>query len=1494
MTDDRNISVADIQTLATRDGVVAFFAALGYRTDSRQPQSVSAMGITAGSLSRQIKHIERIAVHDDGAEPMDLYLIELASVTIAATQGLARALRNRAGNYLLVLTDDYERLDFVLLQRSLPGTPASPMAARQVSVRPRILTVNRRNPSQVQLRVLRRFTYTESDADAQYDKLLSAYTVAEWSEPLFNNRALFSDYYLNQRLPELTEWREGPEDAYHHLRDLLPRLRQQANTDDGGTTDQTPVESTFEALGFNAGKAAGGDAPDYRLYDPDNPEKPVAVCLAYSWNRYLDGRDEARDAKTPDENPGARVVTVLESGEAPWAILTNGKLWRLYSARTHSRSTNYYEIDLDETLAMADPNEAFRYFWLFFRHSAFVTREVQMDGQIREMNFLDRLLEESESYAKALGERLKERVFEQVFPQFAAGFIEHLKGQVGMAEPRQASLLTVSEQLALKREPDEAFRRQVFNGTLTLLYRLLFLLYAESRDLLPVKEVRGYWERSLTKLKADIAEKAGPIGDDVPDQLREVYGVSADATELYDRLLGLFSVIDRGSRDLNVPLYNGGLFITNPNSADYTQEAETARFLMSHKIPDRYLARGLDLLARDLDDKRQDLVFIDYKSLGVRQLGSIYEGLLEFKVRIAQEKMAVVKGKKTEEVIPYQEASRSKKRVLTLGRGRNAPERVYQPGDVYLENDRRERKASGSYYTPDHIVKYIVQNTVGPALAEKFDKLRPKFREAQQAYRKAEERAEGFRKQRMKPDDPAKVANTYAGLVDDLFDLKVLDPAMGSGHFLVEAVDFICDRILGEREGFLKAFPWNPVTRFLQDTRETIIIEMERQGVAVDTGRLTDINLLKRHVLKRCVYGVDLNPMAVELAKVSLWLDCFTIGAPLSFLDHHLKCGNSLIGTTVQEIEAELAKQTKGHTATLFGGPFQGLLSATASIEQLRRIPDATVEQAERSHSLYADFEKTQSPYKAALDIWVSQHFGNARATEYLTLAGGDLVDQIRSNGKGLSPEYQKTITEGRGIGANQRFFHWDLEFPEAFVDLGRGTWKRRNDQGFDAVVGNPPYDVMATRELGYDVSAFVEYTKANAVYEPAIRGKLNLYRLFICRAVSLLTTKGALSFIVPMGLLGDDTARGLRSSLLEHRQLMAVESFPQKDDPKRRVFAEAKLPCTIFVARGEPSGAPIAIRVHPTQFIDTSTDCLYVKPTEILSLSPENISIPSCTQRDWQLAININANSHIGRLGDCCTAYQGEVNETADGEKGYISRDPKSGPQVLRGSNISLYTVREASQGTPMFLRKTKFINGKPGSIKATHHRDSRVGWQEGSPQNNFRRIIGAVIPKGEFCNHAINYIPRQDCQISLDLLLALLNSKICDWYFRLTSTNATVSHYQIYSLPMLSLVEGPCPTKWKTSFKKGEWDELVNMLFSACITPGQLPKGVASVLEGMSSKIQAIESSRTLNSRADRSRLASESQPIQDAIDKVLFHSFGLSEDDARYIEQRLTEML
>jgi hypothetical protein len=761
------------------------------------------MGITAESLQRQIVHIERIAVQEEGAQPLNVYLIELTSVSIAATQGLARVLRNRAGNYLLILTDDYERLDFVLLERSLPATSRVAMSIRQVTVRPRILTVNRRNPSQVQLRVLRRFTHTESDSDAQYEKLLSAYTVAEWAEPLFNNRALFSDYYLCDRLPERSEWRERPETIYQNLKQLVSGARERS-TGDTTKTKHSFIEPAFTILGFKI--ASMGDSPHcYRLLSSTNSNNPVALALTYTWNRNLDGRDETRDIETPDENPGARVVTILESGETDWAIVTNGKVWRLYSARAHSRSSNYYEIDLDETLAMDDPNLAFRYFWLLFRAEAFIRRGVVRDGQERTLCFLDELVEESEDYAKGLGERLKDRVFEEIFPHFAKGFIEYLRSQPPITGAYQQALLPISQQLVLKREPDEGFRRQVFQGTLTFLYRLLFLLYAESRGLLPVKEERGYWEHSLARIKDEIASKAGTIVDEAPQRLSKAY--SENSTALYDRLLRLFTHIEQGNREMNVPLYNGGLFITEPDSKDYSPEAENARFLLNNKIADRFLALGLDLLVRDEEQKRHDLVFIDYKSLGVRHLGSIYEGLLEFKIRIAPEKMAVVQGKKTEEVMPYREAVKTGWKILTRGRGKNAEERVYHAGEVYLENDRRERKATGSYYTPDHIVKYIVQHTVGPVLEEKFEKLRSIFREAQQAYRNALQRAEAFRKQGMKPDNPAKVANTYRNLVDELFDLRVLDPAMGSGHFLVETVDFICDRILGQKEGFLQAFP---------------------------------------------------------------------------------------------------------------------------------------------------------------------------------------------------------------------------------------------------------------------------------------------------------------------------------------------------------------------------------------------------------------------------------------------------------------------------------------------------------------------------------------------------------------------------------------------------------------------------------------------------------------------------------------------------------------
>src|SRR6266700_128046 len=503
LNQDYDLSHADIQLLANRDALAAFFARLGYNTNVRLPQSIAAMGITTESLKANIIHIERLASED---RLFEVYLFELKSVTVAATQGIVRNFRNRPGDYLLVLTDTYERLDFVLVERYTSEianvqeyTPlAGPLTPPQVSIRPRILSVNRRNPDEVALRVLRRFSYTESDTFAQYDKLLSAYDVADWSEPFFNNRALFSDYYLTTRLPDSPKWKSSEEAgamtrAFKTLRELYADVRETFSNKPEEIVRARLLEPGLPTLGVVQQSVTSKNSPtaqpDYKLFAATHAhDKPLALCLAYTWGRNLDGKDEQRDSQTPDENPGAVVVTLLDSGEADWAIVTNGKTWRLYSAKAHSRATNYYEIDLEETLAQspAHVEHAFRYFWLFFRPAAFIPVERFVGGEKRLMCFLDSLMSESERYARELGERLKERVFFEIFPHFARGFIIYARrtGQL----PANLDNLDAGERNHLL-EP-------FFSATLTFLYRMLFLLYAESRDLLPVREVRGYHEKS--------------------------------------------------------------------------------------------------------------------------------------------------------------------------------------------------------------------------------------------------------------------------------------------------------------------------------------------------------------------------------------------------------------------------------------------------------------------------------------------------------------------------------------------------------------------------------------------------------------------------------------------------------------------------------------------------------------------------------------------------------------------------------------------------------------------------------------------------------------------------------------------------------------------------------------------------------------------------------------------------------------------------------------
>ena len=701
------------------------------------------------------------------------------------------------------------------------------------------------------------------------------------------SKTLFSLHYMQNRLQGLPEWREDPRQVFETVRALWHKAHPNRDYWNEAQTEQEFVKPVLEALGWafivqpKATKRGQVTRPDYALFanradcdaaypyqGQDDPfySRALAVAEAKYWNRPLSLKDNSgRETWKTGGNPSYQMVSYLIGTQRPWGILTNGITWRLYSREVSSTASEFYEVDLGDIFDALAPGseptidqlDAFRRWWLFFRREAFTPGE---QGE----SFIQRVHEGSSTYAREISDKLKELVFERVMPEIAGGFAAYRHEVKGVHEETAESL------------------NEVYQASLSLLYKLLFILYAEARGLLPVNN-SGYQEQSLTAIARWAAER---LDKDVP--LSE----ALHATPKYEALLALFHRIDRGDPSLGIPQYNGGLF--NPSRPEN-------QFLEAHRLSDRTVARAVDTLVRDAGQP------VDYAYISVRNLGAIYEGLLENKLRV---------------VTP------------------SAPGKGLR---VELVNDKGERKATGSYYTPDYIVEYIVQHTLDPILEARDGEFRAAMDRAADLRQKLLKTADKITNQRLRGE----LTEAERDAREAFLGIKVLDPAMGSGHFLVNAVDHLTDRIIQRMQAYHDENPdvpwdWNPVQSLIEHLRAEILAEMEHQGIAMDPRRLDDTSLLTRLVMKRCIYGVDLNRMAVELAKLSLWLHSFTIGAPLSFLDHHLRWGNSLIGTDVRTVEGAI-KQEKTGQLGLFAGPFAGLLDLTSLMVELVERADATL-----------------------------------------------------------------------------------------------------------------------------------------------------------------------------------------------------------------------------------------------------------------------------------------------------------------------------------------------------------------------------------------------------------------------------------------------------------------------------------------------------------------------------------------------------------------------
>jgi hypothetical protein len=272
--------------------------------------------------------------------------------------------------------------------------------------------------------------------------------------------------------------------------------------------------------------------------------------------------------------------------------------------------------------------------------------------------------------------------------------------------------------------------------------------------------------------------------------------------------------------------------------------------------------------------------------------------------------------------------------------------------------------------------------------------------------------------------------------------------------------------------------------------------------------------------------------------------------------------------------------------------------------------------------------------------------------------------------------------------------------------------------------------------------------------------------------------------------------------------------------------------------------------------------------------------------------------SGRMTRLGDFAEFFQGEVNETNERAKGTISYNAPDGQLVIRGAAVCLYVVRAASQGKDFYVLKNKFLDGKGEGGKAFHHQQSRIAVQESSPQNNFRRIIASFVPAGEFCNHTINYCPLHKSRISAGMLLAVLNTKLADWYFRLGSTNAHVSHYQIGNLPYPKFTDSSeCSQMLRSSvlrkLRAGQTDEAFGELTIVMEKP-PFDCVLQDAIKEAVDQIKDKETRRGSISRSDRSALSPEAQPYQDFIDRIFFAMAGLSPEESAGLEERLATML
>jgi len=936
----------------------------------------------------------------------------------------------------------------------------------------------------------------------------------------------------------------------------------------------------LKILGYTvSGRVDDRDAARLEASGNGTPLLPVTVI---GWDQPLDTawRDSILDAVRADER---------------WAVALNGTSLRIVDAhRTWSR--HFVEFDL--ALLAHDAN-AFALLWQIGRAESLAASP----------RLIDRAVDACARHGVAVCEALGRGVLDA---------LELLLSALGRRRHVRFELLV--------------------EQSLTVLYRVLFLLFAEACGLVPI------WH---------------PV-------YRDRYTIDSIVSTLIAgrRYRGVWSAINAISRlahagcsagELKVTAFNGRLF----------SPASTGAF-DRQALDDGVMAKAVLSISTTPPNRHTGRRRIVYRDLDVEELGAVYEQVLD-----------------------------------------------YEPDAGRLTRTRDLRKSTGAFYTPRALTARVVRETLRPLLAGRS--------------------------------------------AEDILRLRVLDPAMGSGAFLVAA----CTQLAAAAEEAL-----------IRDGR------WHRADVSA-----SDRVALRREVAQRCLFGVDLNPTAVQVARLSLWLTTLAADKPLTFLDHRLVTGDSLIGASPADPWRQPGGRGKRQLETvLFDAADVGpvLRHAVQMRAQLANQADETatiVRAKERTLAALQSVEGALGRYARVLDLWCAGWFWpDAQPPGRGTF--GDLVDVLLERTPVLPPRVAKPLLDtAAAVAAQHRFLHWPLAFPEVFSDEHGESLA---NPGFDAIVGNPPWDMVrgdsgepSTRASRRDAAkCLTAFVREAGIYRVDTRSHVNRYQLFVERALQLTSRGGRIGFILPAGTVTDGGCAPLRRHLFDHAAVDSIVGF----DNRHRIFPiHRSVRFVVMTAtNGErTSGVRCRFGVDNTEDLDRPGAAggeFHLTRAFISRLSGEDdLAIPELRHpADLRILEQISARlPTLDSIRGWNVAFGRELNATDDRDL-FVAFDRNGhGRPVLEGKQIEPFRV--SIEGCRYQVRE---------HVRVRIARRPRLAYRDIASATNRVTLIAAIVPADAVTTHTLFCLKTPLPLDAQHVLCALLNSFVANYLIRFrVNTHVTVA---------------------------------------------------------------------------------------------------------------------